>query len=298
MAGIEGDGTLTWQALWEETAGTIGDRAQARWLCEEASGAFGPEFAGVLQEPATERMIAHLDSMLARWRAGEPLQYVLGHWAFRRLDLMVDRRVLIPRPETELVAEVALELAQRVADGLDPDEPVQLRCADLGTGTGAIGLSLAFELPRGSAEVWLTDVAHDALDVARANAAGIGMAGAAVRFAHGSWFEALPDHLQGSFGLIVANPPYIAQGDPRVEAAVHEWEPSHALYAGADGLDALRVLAAGAPDWLHPGGWMVLEIGDGQGGEVAALLRQSGLADVAVRRDLAGRERIATARKN
>ena len=109
---------LTWRRLWDDTAAQVGSRAEARWLCEEASGAFGGEFGDVLDEPATDRMLAHLDAMLGRYAVGEPLQYVLGRWAFRTLDLMVDRRVLIPRPETEVVAGVALaELARRSEPG-------------------------------------------------------------------------------------------------------------------------------------------------------------------------------------
>ena len=291
MSGRSQDEAITWRVLWEETALVVGGRAEARWLCEEASGAFGSEFAEVLNEPATERTLAHLDAMLARWRAGEPLQYVLGHWSFRRLDLMVDARVLIPRPETELVVETALELA-----GAMIGEP-PLRCADMGTGSGAIGLSLAFEMPRGTVEVWLTDVSADALDVARANAAGLGIAGAGVRFGQGPWFAALPAELKGTFGLIVSNPPYIATGDPEVEAVVHHWEPAGALYAGADGLDAVRAIAEGALEWLAPGGRLVLEIGARQGNAVAELLTSAGLPDVEVRTDLAGRDRIAVALK-
>ena len=285
------DEAITWRVMWEETALVVGGRAEARWLCEEASGAFGSEFAEVLNEPATERTLAHLDAMLARWRAGEPLQYVLGHWSFRRLDLMVDARVLIPRPETELVVETALELA-----GAMIGEP-PLRCADLGTGSGAIGLSLAFEMPRGTVEVWLTDVSADALDVARANAAGLGIAGAGVRFGQGPWFAALPAELKGTFGIIVSNPPYIATGDPEVDAVVHQWEPAGALYAGADGLDAVRAIGEGALEWLAPGGRLVLEIGARQGRAAVDLLASAGLTDVEVRADLAGRDRIIVATK-
>ncbi len=282
------DGTITWRQLWDETARGHG-RAPARWLCEEASGAFGDEFVELLDHPATERAVAHLDLMLARLAAGEPLQYVLGHWSFRHLDLLVDPRVLIPRPETELVADTAIELARSV--------PSPVRCADLGTGSGAIGLSLLLELPRGSAEVWLTDVSADALDVARANAAGVGVAAAGARFGEGSWYDALPDELAGSFGLIVSNPPYIADGDPAVERVVHLHEPARALYAGPDGLDAIRILAADARHWLCVGGWLVLEIGTGQGGAVIDILVGAGLLGVEVRPDLAGHDRIAVARR-
>jgi release factor glutamine methyltransferase len=278
---------ISWRQLWDETAALHG-RVQGRWLCEEASGAFGADFDDALADPVTERAIAHLDTMLGRLREGEPLQYVLGHWSFRHLDLLVDRRVLIPRPETELVAEVAIDVAR----GL----PRPVCAADLGTGSGAIGLSLLHELPRGSAEVWLTDVSLDALDVARANAAGLGVRGAGARFAHGSWFDALPTRLHRGFGLIVSNPPYIADGDPAVEESVHRWEPQAALYAGPDGLDAVRHLARGATSWLQPGGWLVLEIGTGQGARVIDVLAAAGLADVEVRADLSGHDRIAIAR--
>lgn len=286
--------TISWRRLWDETAPLTG-RPEARWLCEEASGAFGDEFLDVLDAPVTERSIAHLDAMLDRLRAGEPLQYVLGHWSFRRLDLLVDRRVLIPRPETELVAEVAIGFAREMlAEGAARPMPV----ADLGAGSGAIGLSLAMELPRGSVDVWLTDLSVDALDVARANTAGLGMAGACVQFGHGPWFDALPSSLRGELAVVVSNPPYIAADDPDVAADVREWEPSSALFAADDGLADIRSIAEGAGEWLRPGGWLVLEIGAGQGVAARAVLTAAGLEDAAIRRDLAGRDRIAIARKN
>ncbi|MDO8389339.1 MAG: peptide chain release factor N(5)-glutamine methyltransferase [Actinomycetota bacterium] len=285
------DGTISWRQLWDETAALHG-RPQARWLCEEASGAFGDEFRDVLQRPATERQVAHLDAMLARLLAGEPLQYVLGHWSFRTLDLLVDRRVLIPRPETELVVGAAIEHARALL-GRFPDRPLPM--ADLGTGSGAIGLSLAAELPRGAVEVWLTDVSADALDVARANAAGLGIAGAGVRFGEGSWFAALPSELVGALALVVSNPPYIAHDDPRVEPSVRGWEPAAALFAGPDGLADVRTIAAAAATWLRPNGRLVVEVGSGQGAEAAAILSAAGLGEVEVLPDLAGHDRIATA---
>ena len=285
-------GTISWRRLLAETA-TLHGRPQARWLCEEASGSFGEDFTELLAEPVTERSIAHLDSMLVRLAQGEPLQYVLGHWSFRRIDLLVDRRVLIPRPETEQVADVALQLVRSAAAEW-PDRPLPV--ADLGTGSGAIGLSLAFELPRGLVEVWLSDLSPDALDVARANAAGLGVAGAAVRFGHGSWFDALPPSLKGVLALVVSNPPYIAHDDPGVAADVREWEPAQALFADSDGLADVRAIAVGAAAWLRPGGWLVLEIGSGQGAAAAELLTSAGLVQVEVRPDLTGRDRIAIGR--
>jgi release factor glutamine methyltransferase len=279
---------VTWRTLLNETIEVLGERPQARWICETACGLDGDEFVAELDEPATERMVAQLDAMVARYRAGEPLAYVLGHWSFRTIELMVDRRVLIPRPETEMVAGRALELARGVAD--------QRRVVDLGTGSGAIGLSLAAELPLTGTEVWLTDYSTDAVDVARANATGLGRAAANVRVSHGSWFDALPVDVRGEIDVVVSNPPYIADGDAEVAESVLEYEPHTALFAGDDGLDDVRTIARDARDWLRSGGWLVMEIGYQQGDAVKALLEGFGYADVAIANDLTGRPRIAEAR--
>lgn len=282
-------GAVTWGALLAETRRALRDDAAARWICEVASGA--DSMAEVLDELATERAVAHLDAMTARYRRGEPLAYVLGRWSFRHLDLAVDGRVLIPRPETEVVAGVAIELG-RLLRSTTGD---RLTIVDLGTGSGAIGLALADELPLGSAEIWLTDASADALDVARANLAGVGRAAAHVRIAEpGEWFAPLPEDLQ--FDLVVSNPPYIADGSALVDDAVRAWEPHSALFAGPDGLDDIGLIARDARERLREGGWLVLEIGADQGSAVAELLRSAGYADVAIRPDLAGRDRIATAR--
>ena len=281
-------GAVTWRTLLNETIEVLGERPQARWICETACGLDGDEFLAELDEHATQRMVAQLDAMVARYRAGEPLAYVLGHWSFRTIELMVDRRVLIPRPETEMVAGRALELARGVAD--------QRRVVDLGTGSGAIGLSLAAELPIMGTEVWLTDYSTDAVDVARANAVGLGRAATNVRVCHGSWFDALPVDVRGEIDVVVSNPPYIANGDPEVAESVLEYEPHTALFAGDDGLDDVRTIARDARDWLRSGGWLVMEIGYQQGEAVKALLEGFGYADVAIANDLTGRPRIAEAR--
>lgn len=280
------DQTLTIRELWAQTTDVVGSRAEARWLCEVAVALDGDEFTEGLDEPATERMVAHLDAMVARYRAGEPLQYVLGRWGFRRLDLAVDRRVLIPRPETELVAEAAIELARAV--------PAGRVVADLGTGSGAIGLSIADELPLDGTTVWITDVSDDALAVARANLAGIGRAARNVQVAAGSWFDALPAEVRCD--VIVSNPPYVAEGSPLLDDSVREWEPAGALFAGADGLDAIRTIVVGAPAHLRPGGWLVLEHGADQGDAVRALLADAGYRSVETRRDLAGLDRCTLGR--
>ncbi|MET0459916.1 MAG: peptide chain release factor N(5)-glutamine methyltransferase [Ilumatobacteraceae bacterium] len=275
---------MIWRELLAETTAAVGERPAARWLCEVASGA--DRLDDVLDEPATPRMVAHLHLMRERHAAGEPLAYVLGRWGFRHLDLLVDERVLIPRPETEVVAGVAIDLARAV--------PRPVVVADLGTGSGAIGLSIAGELPVDGVTVWITDVSPDALDIARANLAGLGRKGANVRVAAGSWFDALPTDVVPD--VVVSNPPYVADGSPDVDAAVLDWEPHGALFAGPDGLDAIRRLVADAPGRIRPGGWLVLEIGADQGPSVAELLTAAGYVDVEIRPDLTGRDRVAVGR--
>jgi release factor glutamine methyltransferase len=283
----DADAPLTWKVLLAQTTATVGDPTHARWLCEVASSAMSAdEFLTMLDEPATTRMVVHLDAMVERYRGGEPIQYVLGTWSFRRIELAIDSRVLIPRPETELVAEVALEKAS----GFGPTRTV----ADLGTGSGAIGLALADELPRVGTTVWITDVDSGALDVARANIAGIGNAGVNVRTALGSWCDALPSDVQ--FDTIVANPPYVAVGSPDLEPVVADWEPARALFAGGDGLDDIRIIVSAATGHLVAGGWLVLEIGADQGHAVSRLLLDAGYLDIEIRADLAGNDRIAIGR--
>ena len=271
-------------SLRASTERVLGDASEARWICEVAF-AHRP-LTDILHETVTERMVAHLDAMVARRRSGEPLQYVLGEWSFRRLDLAVDQRVLIPRPETEWVAGRAIDLALAV----DGDR----RVVDLGTGSGAIGLALADELPLDGTSVWLTDADPAALEVARANLAGIGRAARNVTISEGRWFAALPEGFRAD--VIVSNPPYVAVGDPALEANVLAWEPAHALFAGPDGLDDLREIIAGASGHLRPGGWLVCEIGSDQGAAVADLARSAGLLDISVEPDPAGHDRMLVAR--
>lgn len=280
------EAAVTVRDLIEQTTAVLGARHEARWLVEVATALDGSELDAALDEPVTVRMVNHLDAMVTRYRSGEPLQYVLGRWGFRQLDLAIDRRVLIPRPETELVAEVAIELARAF-------EP--RRVADLGTGSGAIGLAVASELPLAGTTVWITDVSDDALAVARANLAGIGRAATNVHVGHGSWFCALPEGER--FHVIVSNPPYVAAGSPLLDESVLAWEPTNALFGGHDGLDDVRTLVGGAGDRLVDGGWLVIEIGADQGESVRQLLEASGFVGVEIRSDLAGHDRIAIGRR-
>ncbi len=256
---------------------------------EEASGYEGSEMTVALDDTATQRVVSALDSMVERRLAGEPLQYVLGRWAFRTLDLMVDRRVLIPRPETEVVAGCAIGEVDRARErGAEPVVVV-----DLGTGSGAIALSVADERER--SEVWASEVSADALAVARANLAGVGRAATRVRLVQGSWFEPLPPELLGAVHVVVSNPPYVSSSE-ELPAEVLDWEPAGALFAGARGTEALEHIISEAPRWLAPGGSVVLEMAPHQAPEVSALASKAGFASVEVVDDLAGRSRVLLAR--
>ncbi|AUF94933.1 peptide chain release factor N(5)-glutamine methyltransferase [Pseudomonas shirazensis] len=216
---------------------------------------------------------------LARRRDGEPVAYILGQQGFWKLDLEVAPDTLIPRPDTELLVETALELQ---AGG-------PARLLDLGTGTGAIALALASERP-----VWQV-VAVDRIDAAVAlaerNRQRLQLSNVEVRKSH--WFDALAGE---RFAMILSNPPYIRAADPHLVAGDVRFEPSSALVAGDDGLDDLRVIIAQAPEHLVEGGWLLLEHGYDQADAVRELLSQQGFTEVASRRDLGGHERISLGR--
>jgi release factor glutamine methyltransferase len=293
---VSDERTVSWQELLAETVGRLSEasvpapEAEARWIVEEVTGLEGAELVLGLAEPATVRGVARLDALVERRIGGEPIQYVLGHWSFRHLDLLCDRRVLIPRPETEQVVEVALAELDRVRIG----RPAGHRqvVVDLGTGSGAIALAMATERP--GTDVWGVDRSSDALAVARANLAGLGMAGTRVRLVQGSWFEPLPVDLRGAVDLVVTNPPYVG-GSEDLPPSVRDWEPVEALVPGPSGLEAYEVLLVEAGSWLAPGGAFVAEIGAGQGPAVAGLAASAGLDEVRVVADHAGLDRAVVA---
>ncbi|MCU0267384.1 MAG: peptide chain release factor N(5)-glutamine methyltransferase [Acidimicrobiales bacterium] len=293
-------GTVTWRALLAEAeralarAGRPEAALDARRIVERASGYDGAELVLGLDEPATRRGVHLFDAMVARRCEGEPLQYVLGRWGFRRLELYLDRRVLIPRPETEVVVEHTLGEIDRLARTRPVDgrtDPVLV--ADLGTGSGAIALSLAAE--RRTVEVWASDVSADALAVARANLAGLGTPAARVRLFEGSWFAALPAAARGSLDVVVSNPPYVA-ADEVLDTQVADWEPTGALVAGPRGDEALRVLVEQAPTWLRPAGALVVELAPWQARPMAEAASAAGFAQARIERDLVGRDRLVVAR--
>jgi release factor glutamine methyltransferase len=218
---------------------------------------------------------------LVRRRArGEPIAYITGEREFWSLPLCITRDVLIPRAETELLVEEALQLIP--ADS-------HWRLADLGTGSGAIALALATE--RRLCQVHATDSSPAALDLAGKNARRLGLA--TVLFHEGSWAEPLT----GQFDLIVSNPPYVAEDDPHLEEGDCRFEPRHALTPGKDALAAIRVIAVQAHPKLSPRGWLLLEHGPDQGSAVRAILAEQGFESTATRRDLLGHERVTLGRK-
>jgi release factor glutamine methyltransferase len=283
-------GRMTWRHLHTLATERLGSDIEARRIVERASGRDGPDWLLTLDEPVPQRALPFFDDMVERRAAGEPLQYVLRRWGFRTLDLLVDRRVLIPRPETEVVVDVAIRELRRI----DARRPL---VADLGTGSGAIALSIAVEVA--NAHVWATDASEDALAVARANLAGLGTRAAVrVRMVAGHWFDALPRAFGGQFDLIISNPPYVAAAEhEHLPTEVANWEPRDALVAGPRGTEALAELVVGAGVWLAPGGALVLEIAPHQADEARAMAATAGFEGVEVSPDLNGRARALVARR-
>jgi release factor glutamine methyltransferase len=277
----------TWRQLLGQARSQLGSAAEARRIVERASGLEGADYHLGLDEPATPGSMSHFEDMVARRRRGEPLQYVLGVWGFRSLDLLVDARVLIPRPETEEVVELAISELRR----LGPRTLV----VDLGTGSGAIALSVATEVP--DAEVWAPDRSAAALAVARANLAGVGRAGTRVQLVQGSWFSALPPILRGRVDLVVSNPPYVAEPEvPDLPPEVGHWEPTDALVAGPTGLEQVEAILGQAPAWLARPGTLVTEIAPHQAGQVRAMAYEAGFFEAETHVDAAGWSRALVAR--
>jgi release factor glutamine methyltransferase len=256
------------------------DAVDAQWLLAHALGRSAAWLYAHADAPVDASTTACFDMLVERRIAGEPVAYILGRRGFWSFDLRVTPDTLIPRPETELLVELALAR-------LPSDRALQV--ADLGTGSGAIALALAHERPR--AQVLATDANPRALDVARANAASLGIGN--IAFARGDWYAALA---RRRFDLIASNPPYIAAADPHLASGDLRREPAAALASGCDGLDAIRVIVAGAPLHLLAGGWLLLEHGMEQGDAVRTLLGDAGFADVGTDRDLEGRERVSSGR--
>lgn len=261
--------------LIADAAGTLGDRLEAELL-----------LVHVLDKPRSW-LIAHADDVLDQTQVsafaalvqrrgeGEPVAYITGHRGFWTLELEVTPATLIPRPETELLVELALARMTPTS-----------RVADLGTGSGAIALAIARECP--TAKVVATDASADALAVAQRNAAKHGIGN--VRFAHGDWLMPLAGE---RMDLIVSNPPYIEDADPHLGQGDLRFEPTSALASGADGLDDIRRIAAQAREHLEPGSWLLMEHGWNQGAAVREVLYAAGYRDVVTVQDLERRDRVS-----
>jgi len=302
-AGAEPAESATVRSLMASATRSLGSAAEGRWILAHALGVPATELVTHLDDDASARLddVRH---MVDRRRGGEPLQYVLGTWAFRTLELSVDRRVLVPRPETEQVVEVALDELRRLAPGIHSGDT--LVTADLGSGSGAIALSLAAEWSAGPGtpdlEVWATDVSGDALDVLHANLASVSADRAdvarRVRTAPGSWFGALPARLAGGLHLVVSNPPYVsAQEWESLDPEVRDHEPRSALVPGPTGFEAVEEILGEARRWLAPGGVVVLELAPDQASSALQAARELGYVGAVARRDLAGRLRMVVVRQ-
>lgn len=246
------------------------DAREARLLLSSVTGFSEASLLSNLERALAPEVVDEFMKRAERRKNGEPIAYIVGHKEFYSLELSVNPAVLIPRPETELLVDLALERKPSTV-------------LDLGTGSGAIALAIKKHLP--SAQVCAVEASAAALAVAQRNAVKHNLA---VGFVHARWFEGMGER---RFELIVSNPPYVAAGDPHLEDLRHEPQP--ALVSGADGLDAIREIVPQAPAHLAPGGWLLLEHGIGQDEQVRALLARAGLESARTWPDLAGIPRVS-----
>ncbi len=270
----------TVRELLQDAAARIGGdspRADAELLLAHARGSARSRLLVDADDELASTVAAQFESLIVRRVAGEPVAYLIGRRGFWSLDLEVTPAVLIPRPETELLVEFALDRIPRERAA---------RVLDLGTGSGAIALAIASERPL--CQVVAVDASDAALAVAQRNAQHHALLN--VRFVHGSWYRPLAGR---RFDLIVCNPPYIAEHDPHLAAGDLRFEPRAALAAGHDGYDAIHAIVGGADAHLQPGAWLAIEHGYDQAASVCSLLRAAGLLAVAALRDLAGHERVS-----
>lgn len=279
----------TWRSLAASASEALGDRLEAARIVCQAGGIRPDDLVRRNDEVVPPTVVERARALLVRRAAGEPLQWVLGTWGFRELEVVVDGRALVPRPETEIVVEHALVELRRL------ERPYEV--VDLGTGSGVIALSIATEEP--AATVLGTDASSRALSLAEENLRrqGEGLR-ERVRFASGDWFGAVPPRLAGELSLVVSNPPYLATAEwPRLEGVVRDYDPYEALVAGPTGLEAIGEIVRQSPRYLRPCGALVVEIAPHQAEPVLEMVASAGAFGSAdVRDDLAGRPRVLVAR--
>lgn len=231
-----------------EAKGLPNARLNAEWLLGKVIGLTRVQLYTFYDRPLNASELAEYGALLQRRARREPLQYILGRWQFRKLELKVDRRALVPRPETELTAELSIRAAREA--GPEP------RVLDVGTGCGCIALSVAHEVA--GSRVWATDVSSDALQLARENASELDMRD--IAFLQGDLYEAVPAELKGSLDVIVSNPPYVTAAEyEELQPEVRKYEPAEALLAGDGGMEFQKHLLEGAGRWLRPGSTLVIE---------------------------------------
>lgn len=260
-----------------EAVQRLGDRVDAEALLLHALGRPRSWLFSHSDDPLDETMQARYGALIARREQGEPVAYITGRRGFWSLDLEVTPATLIPRPETELLVELALDRLPR---------DVARAVADLGTGSGAIALAIASERPL--AKVVASDASLAALAVARRNAQRLGLG--RVDFVHGDWLQPLAGQC---FDVLVSNPPYIEAADPHLARGDLRFEPATALASGSDGLDDIRRIVHDAPPLLNDEGWLLLEHGWNQGDAVRELLTAAGFRHAFTAQDLEGRDRVS-----
>ena len=267
-------------------AGVDAHALEARLIVAGAAGKTPEKLLQDLQLYASDEIEQRVDALAARRLSGEPAAYLVGRWGFYGLDLAVTPDVLIPRMDTEVLVDCALARLRGKTE--------LARVLDLCTGSGCIGCAIAHALPQSRAV--LADISAPALAVARENIAALGLTGRVT--AELLDVRCDPPRALGSFDMIVSNPPYIRDDEmPKLDASVRDYEPALALAAGADGLDFYRAIAEKWTPLLRLGGWMLLEVGEGQAPDVTALLRRAGLRSLGTARDTAGTERVVFGRK-
>ena len=267
--------------LLAEAATRLGERVDAEVLLLHVLGQSRGWLFAHADDAVPDAALAAFHALVERRAAGEPVAYLTGRRGFWTLELDVTPATLIPRPETELLVELAL--ARLPSDAV-------VRVADLGTGSGAVALAIASERPR--AQVVATDASEAALAVARRNAGRLDIGN--VRFAQGDWLAPLAGE---RFDLVVSNPPYIEAGDPHLAQGDLRFEPPSALASGADGFDDIRRIVRDARKVLAPGGWLLFEHGWNQGDPARALLCAAGYAEVFTAKDLEARDRVSGGRQ-
>lgn len=275
---------LEWSRGYFEEKGIEGARLDAELLLAHVLGLDRVKLYMQYDRPLVAAELDAYRALVRRRAAREPVAYLTGSRGFWTFDLKTDRRALIPRPDTEVLVEEVLKRAPS-------DDGITL--VDVGTGTGAVALAVASERP--DDEIYATDVSADALALARENADALGLSHR-VTFLEGDLLAALEDGV--ALDYVVSNPPYIREAvRDELEPEVREWEPGAALFAGEDGLDALRRLVGEAHRRLSPGGWLSVEHGYDQAAEVRALFEAAGFVDVETRRDYGGNDRVTSGRR-